>query len=78
VCPAQLRLALGLCFVIVNGQPLHILWCVRTSAFERGYMVDLPAGARESVLASGRAGGDSDEFVTGSGASLGLGDRVGG
>lgn len=67
---AQLGLTLGLGFVVVDREPLHIAWIVGAAAFERDYMVDLVSGAWQHGLTRGRAGVRVGELITRHGTAV--------
>jgi len=41
--------------VFLNGEPLHVVWRVRSASAERGYVINLPPRAGQSVAPSGWA-----------------------
>lgn len=67
---AQAGFPLGLCLVLLNGQPLHVALLVRPAALEWHDVVNLVARAGATALAIGRAGRVPLELVEGRFAAL--------
>ena len=60
---APLSFAPSLGFMGLHGEPLHVLWRVWSRAFERDYVVNLPADAGQAVALRGWACLLPDELV---------------